>query len=126
MSSRIDRLNGACDNLPVMPWHRSVALLILAGLLAGCGILVVGSEFPSPTQEMIQPGKTTKADLLRFFGEPYQVGFDSGDLTWSWFYGRKHSQGELTKELTVRFDAKGVVKSYSFRSNHPEDMARLK
>ena len=105
---------------------RVVAVLVFAGLLAGCGLLVVGSDFPSPTPEMIQPGKTIKADLLRFFGDPYQVGFDTGDLTWSWFYGKKHSQGELTKELTVRFDAKGVVTSYSFRSNHPEDMARLR
>lgn len=98
----------------------------LAIVLAGCGLLVVGWEFPSPTADMIQPGKTAKADLLRFFGDPYQVGFDTGDLTWSWFYGKKHSQGELTKELTVRFDAQGIVKSYSFRSNHPEDMARLR
>lgn len=75
---------------------------------------------------MIEPGKTTKADLLRFFADPYQVGYDTGDLTWSWFYGKKSSTGELSKELTVRFDAKGVVKSYSFRSNHPEDMRRLK
>lgn len=98
----------------------------MVALLSGCGLLVVGWEFPSPTKDMIQPGKTTKAELTRFFGEPYQVGMDSGDLTWSWFYGTKHSQGELTKELTVRFDDKGVVRSYSFRSNLPEDMARLK
>lgn len=105
---------------------RAVALLVLAALLTGCGLLVVGSDFPSPGREMIQPGKTTKADLLRAFGQPYQVGIDSGDLTWSWFYGKKHSEGELSKELTVRFDAQGVIKSYSFRSNHPEDMARLR
>ncbi|MBI4241834.1 MAG: hypothetical protein HY613_08965 [Candidatus Rokubacteria bacterium] len=105
------------------PWR---ALLVLAALLAGCALLEVGQDFPSPTADMVQAGKTTKADLRRFFGEPYQVGFDTGDLTWSWFYGKKLSQGELSKELTVRFDARGVVKSYSFRSNHPEDMARLR
>lgn len=115
-----------CDNPSAMRRSRAAALLILAGLLAGCALLVVGSDFPSPAREMIQPGKTAKADLLRFFGEPYQVGIDSGDLTWSWFYGKKQSEGELSKELTVRFDAQGVVKSYSFRSNHPEDMARLR
>ncbi|MBI4611325.1 MAG: hypothetical protein HY726_20230 [Candidatus Rokubacteria bacterium] len=105
---------------------RSLAAVVLAGFFAGCALLVVGWEFPSPTPDMIQPGKTTKADLVRFFGEPYQVGLDTGDLTWSWLYGKKLAQGELTKELTVRLDAKGVVKSYSFRSNHPEDMARLR
>jgi len=105
---------------------RACLLLVLAGVIAGCGLLVIGRDFASPSPDMIQPGKTTKADLVRFFGEPYQVGIDSGDLTWSWFYGRKHSEGELTKELTVRFDPQGVVRSYSFRSNHPEDMKRLR
>ncbi len=106
--------------------RRVLLLVVLAGFLAGCGLLVVGREFPSPGPNMIQPGKTTKADLLRFFGDPYQVGIDTGDLTWSWLYGKKGSQGEVTKELTVRFDAGGLVKSYSFRSNHPEDMERLR
>jgi hypothetical protein len=105
---------------------RVVLSAVLLIVLAGCGLLVVGWDFPSPTRDMIQAGKTTRAELVRFFGEPYQVGIDSGDLTWSWFYGKKHSQGELTKELTVRFDEAGVVKSYSFRSNLPEDMARLR
>ncbi len=105
---------------------RLIAAVLIAVLAGGCGLLVVGWEFPSPTADMIQVGKTTKADLLRFFGEPYQVGMDTGDLTWSWFYGKKQSQGEVTKELTVRFDAQGIVKSYSFRSNLPEDMARLR
>lgn len=40
---------------------------------------------------MIQSGKTTKADLLRFLGSPYQVGIDTGGLTWSWFSGMKSS-----------------------------------
>lgn len=101
-------------------------LPLVVVVLAGCGLLVLGRDFPSPTPTMIEPGKTTKADLTRFFGEPYQVGIDTGDVTWSWFYGKKGSEGELSKELTVRFDARGVVKSYSFRSNHPEDMKRLR
>ncbi|MGH7474032.1 MAG: hypothetical protein ACREJW_08805 [Candidatus Methylomirabilales bacterium] len=41
-------------------------------------------------------------------------------------YAKKYSGGEISKDLTVRFDAKGFVKSYSFSSNEPEDMARLK
>ncbi|MFQ5946553.1 MAG: hypothetical protein ACE5NC_09955 [Anaerolineae bacterium] len=107
--------------------RRLSGVILLVALLASCAQqFVVGSEFPSPTSDLIQAGKTTKADLLRFFGEPYQVGMDTGDLTWSWFYGRKHAQGESTKELTVRFNDKGIVRSYSFRSNLPEDMARLK
>jgi hypothetical protein len=33
---------------------------------------------------------------------------------------------EFSKQLTVRFDEKGTVKSSSFTSGFPEDMARLK
>jgi len=109
----------------MIPRRRWVPVLFVAGLLTACG-LVIGRDFPSPTPDMIRTGKTTKADLVRFFGDPYQVGIDTGDLTWSWLYGTKHSKGEIAKELTVRFDAQGVVRTYSFRSNHPEDMARLR
>lgn len=106
---------------------RLFAFLLVAVLAAGCADLLTGGwDFPSPTRELIQAGRTTKADLLRFFGEPYQVGIDTGDVTWRWFYFKKHTQGELTKDLTVWFDAKGLVKRYSFSSNLPEDMARFK
>lgn len=109
---------------------RHLGLLVVLALLVvslGCaGLFVFGRDFPSPSEGMIEAGKTSKQDVRRFFGEPYQVGFDTGDLTWSWFYGKKTAEGELSKELTVRFGAQGMVKSYSFRSNHPEDMKRLK
>lgn len=121
----IDRAPPACYKARMKPrWL--IQLLLTGALLAGCGLLVVGADFPSPTKDLIQAGKTTKADLLRFFGEPYQVGIDSGDLTWRWFYARKYSGGEISRDLTVRFDDRGIVKSYSFNSNEPEDMARLK
>lgn len=104
---------------------RLLGALLIAVLLAGCG-LTLGSEFPSPTKEMLVVGKTGKSDLLRFFGEPHQVGLDTGDPTWAWTYARISSGQELTKQLTIRFDEKGVLKSYSFTSNFPEDMKRLK
>ncbi len=103
-----------------------LGVLLIAGLVAGCGGLKFGSDFPSPAKEMLVTGKTTKADLLRFFGEPHQVGLDTGDPTWAWTYARISAGQELTKQLTVRFDEKGLVKSYSFTSNFPEDMRRLK
>ncbi len=75
---------------------------------------------------MIAAGKTDKASLERMFGEPYQVGLDSGDQTWRWFYGQRNAGTELSKDLSVRFNPDGTVKSYSFSSNFPEDMQRLK
>ena len=99
---------------------------LLALVLAGCISLKVGQEFPSPEPLMLVVGKTDKAALRRMFGEPYQVGLDSGDQTWRWFFGQREAGGEITKDLSVRFAANGTVKSYSFTSNFPEDMKRLK
>ena len=64
--------------------------------------------------------------LERAFGPPYQVGVDSGDPTWRWFYAERRAGSELTKDLHVRFNANGTVKSYSFSSNFPDDMQRLR
>src|SRR5262245_56795279 len=104
------------------------AALPLAGVLlvAGCMSIKFGREFPSPDRQLIVVGKTDKATLERLFGDPYQVGVDSGDPTWRWFYGQRDSGSELSKDLSVRFNADGIVKAYAFTSNFPDDMARFK
>ena len=101
-----------------------ILLLALSLLIVACAGLTIGREFLSPSADMIRAGQTTKADLLRIFGEPTEVGLDTGDQTWTWLYGRLNQQ--LRKQLTVRFDDRGVVKSYSFNSSFPDDMRRLK
>src|SRR5262245_20709393 len=104
----------------------SMSLALSVVLLSGCLSIKFGREFPSPDPKMIVVGKTDKASLQRFFGEPYQVGLDSGDQTWRWFYGQRESGSEISKDLTVRFNPDGTVKAYAFASNFPEDMQRLK
>jgi hypothetical protein len=105
-----------------MSWPRALLAVVALALLAGCGALKAGREFPSPAPQMIVIGKTDKPFLQRVFGEPYQVGLDSGDSTWTWFYGEADT--DLSKSLTVRFNADGTVKSFS--SNFREDMERLR
>ena len=109
-----------------MRWSVAGASLVAATLVAGCLSIRLGREFPSPTPELIQVGKSDKAALERAFGPPYQVGLDSGDQTWRWFYGERDSDTEISKDFAVRFSADGTVKSYSFSSNFPDDMKRLK
>ena len=107
---------------------RAIALttvLVLAVSLAACSALSTGREFPSPKPGAeIKNGATTKADLLKMFGDPTQVGMKDGDQTWTWYYFQKGSgkEGDLSKQLEVTFNAQGMVKSYSFSSNFPEDM----
>ncbi len=105
--------------------RRSGLLLGSLVILTACAGLTIGREFPSPTRETIKNGTTTKADLVRIFSEPTQVGMDDGDTTWTWIFVRRSPDQELTKQLTVRFRDGGVVKSYSY-SNFPEDMRSLK
>ena len=108
-----------------MRWPR-LLLLLVALALAGCLSIKFGREFPSPDRQLIVLGKTDKAVLERLFGEPYQVGVDNGDQTWRWFYGQREGGSEVSKDLSVRFNTDGTVKSYAFTSNFPDDMARLK
>src|SRR5207249_1972777 len=92
----------------------------------GRGGLKVGKEFPSPDAAQIKANITDKAALAQMFGDPYQAGIDNGDLTWRWFYAQSGASTTISKDFTVRFNTNGTVKSYSFTSNFPEDMKKLK
>jgi len=97
----------------------SIGCLIF--LLAGC--VSVGREFPTPTPEMIKNGVTTRAELLKLFGSPTQVGIEDGDQTWTWLHVRAGAVGQtLSRELHVRFNERGLVKSYSYTSSLPEEV----
>ncbi len=106
--------------------RRHPVLLALAVLAATACALHPGRMFPSPEPGEITVNTTDKGALVRMFGEPYQVGLDSGDQTWRWFYAEYGVRGEASKDLTVRFNPNGTVKSYSFSSNFPDDMRRLR
>ena len=102
-----------------------VLTLVLAMLAWGCA-LHFGRAFPSPDAAQIKVNVTDKAALERLFGDPYQVELDNGDQTWRWFYGERGASMEVTKDFTVRFNANGTVKSYSFTSNFPDDMRKIR
>ena len=110
-----------------MSRRRLALVTVVAVGLAACASISTGRDFPSPTRETIKNGTTTKADLVRLFGEPTQVGVKDGDQTWTWYYVRlKGGESDLTKQLEVTFAAGGTVKSYSFSSNFPEDLKTLR
>jgi len=104
-------------------WRWSLVALVL---LAGCVSLRIGREFPSPDAHWIIAGKSDRWGLQRMLGEPYQVGFENGDPTWRWLYVRRDPAGAVSKDLIVRFNADGIVKTYSFTSNFADDLHRLK
>ena len=98
----------------------AAAVAAAAAGLAGC--VTVGRPFDSGRVRSITLNKTTQADLKLAFGEPFRHGLDSGDLTWTYVRYQLQLLGTRnTKDLVVRFNADGTVKSYTFNTNFPED-----
>jgi outer membrane protein assembly factor BamE (lipoprotein component of BamABCDE complex) len=97
------------------------SVVVLALFAASCS-MKFGREFPSPKIDSIVNGRTAKADLVRMFGEPRQVGMKDGDQTWTWYYAQQGGKEEFAKQLEVTFNNQGLVKSHNFSSSFPEDM----
>ena len=107
--------------------HRSfriailVACALLCSSLAGC--LNVGKPFPTERVQSIEIGETTRDDLREMCGEPWRVGLENGEHTWTWGdYHYSAFGAATTRDLVVRFDERGAVSSYSFNSTFPEDL----
>lgn len=102
------------------------ALILIFSALNLSGCATVGDDFPSEVT-WITKDVTKKIELEKRLGSPFQVGFDSGQLTWTWgFYRYSLFRPTRTKDLVVRFNANGTVSSYSFSSSFDEDIQNLK
>jgi outer membrane protein assembly factor BamE (lipoprotein component of BamABCDE complex) len=67
---------------------RTIALAV-ALALTGCATasFTMGDQFDTVAVDMIEDGKTTTSDLLRWFGEPYTKSVVSDtDQKWIWTY----------------------------------------
>lgn len=92
---------------------RVAASALAALLLAACA--TAGREFPESQVRNVRIGQTTQAQIRSMFGPPWRTGVENGDETWT--YGRyRYSlfEPESTSDLKIRFDAKGVVTSYTY------------
>jgi hypothetical protein len=93
----------------------SIALFLLGGI-SGCA--TVGAPFDFKGSDSLVIGKTVKADVLRQYGEPFRVGYDSGNLKWTYGYYKYRLFGSSdTKDLVITFDKKGYVKDYSYSTS---------
>jgi len=93
----------------------SMVLVLGLGLLAGC--ISIGHDFDSNKVAQIQIGVTTQAEVRQMFGDPWRTGVDSGDVTWTYAsYSASITGKAQAKDLVIRFDAHGVVKSYSYNA----------
>ncbi len=87
-------------------------------LLATAGCVSIGRTFPSDGIKTIALGKTTQAQIETAYGKPYRTGIEDGDTTWT--YVDDHVgvfSTPRTRDLFVRFNADGTVKSYAYNTN---------
>jgi outer membrane protein assembly factor BamE (lipoprotein component of BamABCDE complex) len=89
----------------------------VAALTLSCA--TIGHRFPPEKVAGIKNGETTKAQLLGDFGLPYRRGIEDGDSTWTYVYYKVRVFGEnlRTRDLYLRFDPDGRVRSYTYNSN---------
>jgi len=91
--------------------------LSAASTFSGCA--TVGRSFPPDRVQSIEIGQTTKLQLMGLFGMPYRRGIDDGDSTWTYVHYKFRLFGEhlRSRDLYLRFDPQGRVKSYSYNSS---------
>lgn len=96
-------------------------LALVVGLsLIGCATR--GTNFSSEV-DWIKKGETTKEEIQRVLGNPYQVGSSSSLPTWTYgFYSYRLFGESYTKELKIYWNREGTVRNYSFSSSFPEDV----
>lgn len=96
------------------------ALLLLGLLLTGCA--TVGHRFPSEQVTTINIGETTQREIRDLFGSPWRTGIEDGLTTWTYgHYRYRLFRAAKTEDLVLRFNAQGVVVSYTFNTTEAEE-----
>ena len=99
---------------------RTMGLGLIAAVGLGC--VSVGQEFDTTQVPALEIGVSQRQDVVRLLGEPWRTGIEDGLPTWTYAHYRYSVFSPVqTRDLIVRFDAEGVVRSYGFNSTYPED-----
>ena len=122
----------------------TTSLLLGTVLFTGCAVKTGNDKIENVTQDnilnMIEDGKSTKADVRKAFGEPRNIGFmDNGLEKWEYHHSRSVQKGvnyvpvvnwfvkgtdDTKKTLLVLFEG-NIVKTHSFSSSEGETMGEL-
>ena len=95
-----------------------VCLLVLSLCFTSCA--TVGRDFPSDQVTAIKIHETTRDEIQTMFGEPWRIGIEDGQPTWTYGKYRYSLFSEAkTQDLIIRFDDKGIVASYSYNATNP-------
>ena len=100
------------------------SILFMSFCLWGCA--TVGESFEFKGADKLVVGKTTKTEVLKQYGDPFRVGFDSGDLKWTYgFYKYSLFGSSDTKDLAITFDKNGLVKDYTYSTSLEDEKKEI-
>ena len=100
-----------------------LTILLLIGLfMVGCGRRLVGQPINEDNIPKIAVGKTTREEILKLFGTPYQIEARGDQQVLTYLYGTTSSWTVIvyteTQDkadiLTIFIDQKGIVSNYVF------------
>ncbi len=98
------------------------AALALQVSFAFVGCATIGREFPVDRVSQIRLAETTRDEIRALFGPPWRVGIEDGRPTWTYGRYRYRLFGQAsTEDLVIRFDARGVVSSYTFNTTEHDE-----
>ncbi|PKM12860.1 MAG: hypothetical protein CVV13_03900 [Gammaproteobacteria bacterium HGW-Gammaproteobacteria-3] len=91
------------------------AITSLVLFVSGCAS--VGQRFPASRVMEIKIGQTTQQEVREIFGAPWRVGLEDGKKTWTYGKYTYYLFGsDETEDLLIRFDNRGIVRSYTFNT----------
>ena len=90
--------------------------------LNGCSSMTLGTDFPVDQVNSIEIGVTTRAEIRERFGAPWRTGIEDGMSTWTFgYYSYDFSGKGLGRDLMIKFNQAGIVRSYSFNTTETEE-----
>jgi hypothetical protein len=103
--------------------RRSAALLTVFAALTLAACFNVGRHFPhGDIPAALHLGATTQRDVRERLGEPWRTGWEDGMRTWTYGHYRYSLFAPAhTRDLVLRFDADGVLRSYTYNSTEPDE-----
>ena len=120
----------------MQPDNKTVAVLLLSALLAGCvsaGNESIANSSAETVSKQLTKGRTTQAEVRKIFGDPIKTSFASnGNKSWEYEFSRLqskvtnfipyvnlvHSGAEGDKKsLVIFFDRGKVVQDYTMSTS---------